>query len=661
MVTKTYKINYMRALKNCILATISTVMISCAGTPEAQFNAITNFGQADTITLDMDLHNAYTQGISLPSDRQTDDGGFIFSFDGIEGQYYKIYYQNESYKFDEGNPLDNENFYGSWEDSTIGFKRIAQSGTVSDTFRIVGNPRNERKYFGSDISENPYNDKDIDEIMDRIGKDSSWYAYVSNKAIEKNTTVEEQMFADAQWIINGRRNKGDTNNRWKRNPRVGCYSFMLVVCDKDGLDNIPEHIQFINKTAPNGSFENPYTYFKKNKRKGINVLRGDKILKTRAVITPKNGIFVNELKTKKRGYTPLADNPMCNNSDSTYHNALFEQFFSHISQQYTLRNIPLIKDVVSATDPYTREEYDKAKELYDSTQLQYNYPVVSDYPGKTVRVTDGGKSIKLINPASTPDNLKKESTGITTRIGFTYGKFRGKIKFPEMLNDDNIWNGLTYAFWLIYHDNDKWNNRRPMPNGYIDKGDDDENPERTNDVYYSEIDIEIVKASRYWTSGYYHGKDKDTHIEDATQNNDVMFCCTNWDLANTDPKKFDAGITNIKYEGEQFEAMRWYKNYKALTTKHPISNNVFKADYQYYEIEWRPNEIIWRIGPSPDKMKVVGYMNDTYSNIPNNQMLCIITQEYHYSEWWPPMVFEQGLIPYNKTDIEGEVFEIVIE
>ncbi len=650
----------MKPFKTLIFAAMGAVMISCQNEPQATFNAITNFGGTDTILLDMDLTDAYTQGICLPSARQTGDGGFIFSFNGTEGQYYKIYYQNESYKFGEGHQLDNENFYGSWEDSTIGFKRIAKSGIVTDTFRIVGNPRNERKYFGSDISENPYNDNDIDEIMGRISKDSSWYAYVSNKAIEKKTTVEEQMFADAQWIINGRRNNGNTNNRWKRNPRVGCYSFMLVVCDKDALDRIPEHIQFINKTNQNGSFENPYSYFKKNRKNGIKVLAGDKILKTRAVITPKNGIFVNELKTSKRGYTPVPDNPMCNNSDSAYHNALFEQFFSATSHQYPLRNIPLIKDVVSDSDPYTREEYDNAYELYDSTQLQYDHPVVSDYPGKTVKVAEDGKSIKIINPASTPDKLKKESTGIRTRIGFTYGKFRGKIKFPEMLNGDNIWNGLTYAFWLIYQDDDKWNNRRPMPSGYYTGG-DDENPERTNNAHYSEIDIEIIKASRFWTSSYYHGKDKETHVEDATQNSDVMYCCTNWDLANTDPKRFDAGITPIKYAGKEFEAMRWYKNYKALTTKHPISNNVFKADYQYYEIEWRPNEIIWRIGPSPDKMEVVGYISDEYSNIPDNQMLCIITQEYHYSEWWPPVVFEQGRIPYNKTDIVGEVFEIVVE
>ncbi|MBQ5424771.1 MAG: hypothetical protein IIU33_06055, partial [Bacteroidales bacterium] len=100
---------------------------------------------------------------------------------------------------------------------------------------------------------------------------------------------------------------------------------------------------------------------------------------------------------------------------------------------------------------------------------------------------------------------------------------------------------------------------------------------------------------------------------------------------------------------------------KALTIKSPMSNDVFGVEYYYYEIEWRPTEIIWRLGSSPDNMKVVGYMNDEVTSIPNNQMLCIITQEYHYSEWWPPIVFDQGLIPFNKSDIEGRVYEIVIE
>jgi hypothetical protein len=317
--------------------------------------------------------------------------------------------------------------------------------------------------------------------------------------------------------------------------------------------------------------------------------------------------------------------------------------------------------VVSDDDAYTMEEYEEAKTKYDSAQLQYNYPVVTDCLGSTVKLNDDN-SISLINPGNDDlNNLHKESTGVMTRVGFTYGKYRGKIKFPVMLNEENIWNGLTYAFWLIYQDNHAWNNRRATAGGYIDKNDDTENPTRHSEYHYSEIDIEIVKASRYWPKSYYPAEDTRQQTENPQMNNEIMYCCTNWDLATREPAMFASGINKIPYMNKEYEAMRWTDLYKALTTKSPISNDVFKEDYYYYEIEWRPKEIIWRVGPSPDEMVVVGYMNDAYTAIPNNQMLCIVTQEYHYSEWWPPIVFEQGLIPYNKNDIEGRVYEIVIE
>ena len=151
-------------------------------------------------------------------------------------------------------------------------------------------------------------------------------------------------------------------------------------------------------------------------------------------------------------------------------------------------------------------------------------------------------------------------------------------------------------------------------------------------------------------------------VQDETLNDDVMYCCTNWDLAVPSPKCFSWGIDSIPYDKEhKYETLRWYKLYKALTERAPMSNKAFKEQWYYYEIEWRPTEIIWRLGPDPEHMRVMGYMNDVYTDIPNNQMKAIVTQEYHYSEWWPPIVWEQGLIPYNKTDIEGRVYEIVVE
>lgn len=647
-------------MKRILIFLICLSLFSCKD--DINFNPMSNFPDEKIVALDMDLRNVVNEGIVIPSDSQCDEPGFAFTFNAKKGQYYKIYYQNESYKFGDNDSLSNENFYGSWEDVSVGFKKVEESGMVTDYLRIVGNPRDEKKYYGADLTKNNFNKESVDNVIRSIKNTPEWFASVKEKAINNGNDLDEQLYLDAIWIINDNKNRGDVNNRFKRNPRVGEYSFMLVVCDEDALNQIPDYIKNISLTDENGAFVNPYSYFSKNKNKNVNVIVSDRRLKTRAVITPEYGVFLDETQIKTNDYTVDNSNPRCSDSEEMYSNALYKQFLSHVSQQYTLRNIPLIKDVVSDDDPYTMKEYEEARSKYDSAQLQYNYPFVTDCLGSTVKLNDDN-SISLINPGNDDLNdLQKESTGIMTRVGFTYGKFRGKIKFPVMLNEENIWNGLTYAFWLIYQDEHPWNNRRTSTagGGYVDKNDDSENPVRRHDYHYSEIDIEIVKASRYWPD-FYYTENENIATENPMNNNEIMYCCTNWDLATREPVKFASGINKIPYKSKTYEAMRWYDLYKALTIKSPISNEFFKEDYYYYEIEWRPNEIIWRVGPSEDKMQLVGYMNDEYTAIPNNQMLCIVTQEYHYSEWWPPIVFEQGLIPYNKSDIEGRVYEIVVE
>ena len=555
--------------------------------------------------------------------------------------------------------MANENFYGSWEDVSIGFKPIEHHRT-RDAFRIVGNPRDERQYYGADLSENSFSPEHIQQVINAIHNVPEWYQSIVEKAEKNGCAVDEQLYKDALWVINDKKNQGDVNHRWKRNPRVGEYSFILVLCKEEGLKEIPDYVQHIGQTDENGQFVNPYGWFETHPSKNYKVIRSRRKLKTRAVIAVDKGVFIDESKVNNVGYRLDSTSCGCGNGDSLYRSALYEQFFSAVSKQYTLRNIPVIQDVVGDA-PYTREQYEANRNRFDSTELQMNWPVVSETPCKTVRLADDGSYILLINPGNDdPKNLHKESTGIRTRVGFTYGKFRGKIKFPVMLNDENLWNGLTYAFWLIYSDNHPWNNRRhdEAEGGYVEKNDDSENPIRHPDYHYSEIDIEIVKASRFWPKNYY-GKRADSICveQDETLDDDVMYCCTNWDLAVPSPKYFSWGIDSIPYGKERkFETLRWYKLYKALTERSPMSYKAFKEPSYYYEIEWKPTEIIWRLGPSPDKMQVMGYMNNEFTSIPNNQMKAIVTQEYHYSEWWPPIVWEQGLIPYNKTEIEGKVY-----
>ena len=140
-------------------------------------------------------------------------------------------------------------------------------------------------------------------------------------------------------------------------------------------------------------------------------------------------------------------------------------------------------------------------------------PPAPQYMGE-VKITDNTTAEKAAESAAAEAIAESQ-----------YADMMCEIDYMMMLNDENIWNGLTYAFWLIYSDNHAWNNRRhdEAEGGYVDKNDDSENPIRHPDYHYSEIDIEIVKASRFWPKDYY-GKRADSICveQDETQNDDVM-------------------------------------------------------------------------------------------------------------------------------------------
>lgn len=634
------------------------LMLSCKQKTSIEFTPLSNYPAttSDTTMIEIDMDNVVLNGIAIPSVSQSAEGIEFKANTKTSGEYYyKIYYQNESYKFNESEELSYENFYGSWEDTSIEFKPI-NDGKITDYIRIVGNPRNERKYFGAELSNLDISEPELEKYYSLFRSNPDWLENIRQKAIKNKFTLERQMFLDALWMIDNKRNEGETNHRWKRNPRTGSYSFLLVVCDKAALESIPYYIKDISKVdTTTGKFVNPYTYFLKgngSNMKGVEAIKSNKILRTRAVLTPKYGVYVDPLTFKQQN-TDIDATALCNNSHELYETALFQQFFHSINQNYTLRNIPTVADV--AGNQYTREEYENNAQKYTDMARIFDYPHISTNPCNTVIVEKD--YIKLVNPgnegSSTP---RKESVGIVTRVGFTYGKFIGKIKFPELLNEHNVYNGLTNAFWLIFQSGYEWNERRESKSGYISKDyvyQTKIEPEKRPKTNYSEIDIEIVKTSRNWPD------QKQTVDEKA--NGDVMFCCTNWDMSCADPARYGLR-NNISYKDNNFYSFRWDKYYAASTIRTPIPDDeMFKSDYYYYEIEWKPNEIIWRVGPSLDKMKIMGYTSDKYTVIPDNQMTTVVTQEYHYSEWWPPVVYDQNNIPFPKSDIVGKVFEIIIE
>ena len=90
----------------------------------------------DTLSMLMDMSNAITEGIIFPTINQSNDGLLHFkaSVENKEKLFYKIYYQNESYKYDLGNEFDNENFYGSWEETDKEFKEVPENGIIEVWF-----------------------------------------------------------------------------------------------------------------------------------------------------------------------------------------------------------------------------------------------------------------------------------------------------------------------------------------------------------------------------------------------------------------------------------------------------------------------------------------------------------------------------------------------
>jgi hypothetical protein len=587
----------------------------------------------------LDQAGSIESGFIMPTINQIKEGQFEFEFsimntsNSAKKFFYKIYYQNESYKFPEQDQIDStkqnfyagENFYGSWEDLSTTFAETGEIPAdkvfhkITDKFRIVGNPRNEQRFFSE---------------------------------------------------------KG--NDRWKRNPRVGNYSFLLVVATEDNIKqrNIPEYIQNIG-LMNNGSFINPYFYFLFGEGKALRntiVQKYPYHLKVIFKPDPGAGIYVKPMFFKAETSGKYFCKT-CGQDSNLYKNAPFEQFIHYIDPSTKMYNIPVISDVLN--DNYSKMDYNWNKRFYSKEELITITASTTKWPCETVRSDPENHEITIRNPKTEFGKWEKQNVGIITRNGFTYGKWTIKAKLTELLNRNNMWNGLTNAIWLITQDQAEWNNRRDCnKEGYLANYYGGQQDKRVKNVAYSEIDFEILKTVPYCPSyllppAYNYGIDDQRNIsnwnvpfpDEVTENDEmIQVACTNWDMACWEPRDFSDGCRTISYEGQTFWAHRWDKGYRAITEKTPAKDDeLFGSDFYYFQIDWEPDEIIWRIGPSKDNLRVVGYVNSTITSIPNNQMLLIITQEFHNTKWWIGSPYSQENIPFPGNDIEGKIYEVSIE
>lgn len=619
-------------------AAVKSAVLSCPGFSIQNIIPITNYQPDSTKhkTIYLDYHNAM-DGFSIPTARQTADGLFHFSFElknngaAAKKFYYKIYYQNESYKFPEFDAITGkehefagENFYGSWENTGTGFKETADLPAdkayhkIEDAIRISGNPRNEERY-----------------------------------------------------IHNGE------NDRWQRNPRVGEYSFLLVVCTENELKKIPGYVQDIH-LKNNDHFENPYYYYLSVDGKRLrNCIPAKALLQLKVIAHPDLGAGIN-IEEKIFGGAPdrSAYCATCGTDSTIYKNAAIQQFRNYVDPSTKMDNIPVIADVLK--DNYSQMDYNWNKTFYRKDELIPTVVRSAEKPCETVISDPKEKKIIIRNPGTKYGEWKKESVGIITRQGFTYGKYRAKVKLTELLNKNGVWNGITNAIWLITQEESEWNSRRNCnKDGYMATYWGGANDKRVPVVGYSEIDFEILKTPPYCPSNTFPPVYKSAQAtnrnvkawnvsmpDEVSGDNKGMItvACTNWDMACHEPRNFSVDCSELKHDGQTFYTHRWDASYRALTEKKEESDDeLFGQDFYYFEIDWEPTQITWRIGKTPGKMRVVGYMNDAVTSIPNNQMLMVITQEFHNTRWWPGTPYAQDKIPFPLNDITGLVYDLTIE
>ncbi|MBP7448857.1 MAG: hypothetical protein KA817_02390 [Flavobacteriales bacterium] len=582
-------------------------------------------------TVELDYTDALDSGFVIPSARQAPGGAYDWSFKvpsgtSAQGLRYKFYYVNTSYRFPamgpDGaqHPLAHENFYGSFERSSEAFRSTgpipAEGLEVKERFRIHGDPR------------------------------------------------EEAEFKDDQ----GR------SLRWARNPRVGRYGFLVVIMTEEHFQQLelPQGVMDIS-AKQEGRFIDPFWYWLHgpgSTDKAVQVIVPEAQLQVVARPDLGGGIHIpSTAPTNSAGYTNT-----CGNAPALSRTAPFEQFIHYVDPSTRFANIPLIADVLA--NEYTPKDHDRYKALFRAEDMVTLRPMTTPTPCATVESDPERDRIILRNPASRPGDLRKENVGIRSRHGLAYGRYRVKCKLTRLLNDSDMWVGLTNAIWLIY-DGAPGCMRRPCEkDGYMQNyygGDDDARAPR---VAYSEIDFEILKTPAYCPEVSFPPTypqpiaDSDDRAAWAYSTSDarmdkpgaITVACTNWDMACHDPESFGVGCHPLTKDGRTYLNHRWSKDYRAVTQKvEELDAELFGGDHYWFEIDWRPEEITWRIGPELDQLRVVGYMDRSITEISNVQMHLIVTQEYHNTRWWPGTPYDQGFIPFPSKDLVGEIMEVIIE
>lgn len=457
---------------------------------------------------------------------------------------------------------------------------------------------------------------------------------------------------DGTLIVRSDPRKEFKGGAWQRNPRVGRYSLLVVAVERAAIatGTIPPGVLDITDKSAQVAVE-PYWYWlygPGSTRKDVRSLLIPHAFTVRARFDASSGVH---------GCTGVG--------------GAFAPFAHYIDPASALRNIPVVRDVMAG---YSDADYDSLVCFTREEELIPLTPSIAADSCGNARLDTVAGCIILANPAVVPGQWRKENAGVRTRTALTYGRHLVHVQLTELLNDSGLWNGLTNAVWLIGAGGTELL-RRPCDGGYMAYASDGA-PRRIDRSGYVEIDFEIMKGvplcpSRSFPPIYPQPVADAAHrpawrrvlpAEVVQQRGQVAVALTNWDLACPSPPEFNIGCHELVYEGKPFSSHRWDWDYRAITQKEMAADDeLFGEGGYWFCIDWRPTEIIWRIGPDPEHLRVVGYMNDRMTSIPDLPMHTVITQEFHNTQWWPGSPYEQGGVPFPAKELVGRVFEVRVE
>ena len=532
---------------------------------------------------------------------------------GRDPLYYALFYQNESSAFGAGHPRDDENFYGTWgydEGRAPGFRPLSARAGAAPTaheagVRLRGNPRNEVRYREGP---RPYYPDQADGPDDasRFG-------------------------------------------RWKRPPRMGRYRFLLVVTSDTA--EIDFYARDCHRPQPNGHYLNPFTYFLSHR-----------FARTAVRLAPEQ-LHVY-MRPPDLG-APLAPRDWATLAAPEQRNSSFRHGTYGGGR---MANVPVVADATSAS--FTPAAYNRLKHRFDDSTLTV---ATEGQDGPTTAVAGAGR-IRLVNPAADPAAPHKYDASVRTVQGFTYGRIRARIRFPQIVNSAGVWTGINPAFWLFSASGEPWNafNRDYGGDFCADAA------RRTS----AEIDLEIFKSSchppRNYADDGYAGRPR--HRRNwlrqggAFQDEDcdsVTLACNNFDYMRRDVATLVNGAAAtppcgpvgndvpVVYAGQTFRLHRDGTGPVLSCRAAASARALFGGEAMWYEIEWRPTEIIWRIGPDEQHLRVVAYLNDQYTTVPDVLMHVIIGQHWLSTNEYHP--YFQEKIPYPAKAVEGEILDFLIE